>query len=124
MIIFDTYAWIEYFKGSQKGRTVEKYLNGEVATPSIVLVELSCKSAREKWDFEKYLEFIKSKSAIIGMNEETIIKCGKIYAEEKKKKPGFSIADAIILATAIKSNAKVLTGDEHFRDLKEAIMVK
>ena len=58
------------------------------------------------------------------MTEETIIKCGKLYAKEKNKKPRFSMADAIILTTAIKLNAKILTGDEHFRDLKEAIMIK
>lgn len=125
MILLDTYAWIEYFKGSEKGKIVENYLNKEeTVTPSIVLIELSCKSAKEKWDFEKYLRFIKSKSLIMELDENTIISCGKVYAEEKKKKPSFSIPDAIILTTAIKLKARILTGDEHFRDLKEAIMIK
>lgn len=124
MIVFDTYAWVEYFKGSQKGKIVEKYLiEEEIATPSIALIELSCKSAKEKWDFEEYLKFIKAKSLIVGISEEVIVKCGKIYVEEKKKKPEFGIADAIILTTALKLNSKVLTGDKHFSDLKEAIML-
>lgn len=125
MIIFDTYAWIEYFIGSEKGKVVEKYLDEEkILTPSIVLIELSCKSAKEGWNFEKYLQFIKSRSAILKLDEEIIIECGKIYANEKKKKLNFSIPDGIILTSALKYNSKILTGDEHFRDFKEVIMLK
>ena len=125
MIIIDTYAWIEYFKGSEQGKIVEKYLNEEkTITPSVVLIELSCKSIKEGWDFEEYLKFIKSKSLIIGMDDESIIKCGQIYFNEKKKKSGFGLVDAIILTSAIRMNAKILTGDEHFRDVKEAVFIK
>jgi predicted nucleic acid-binding protein len=124
MILFDTYAWIEYFKGTEKGKVAEKFMFEEdIITPSIVLIELSCKSAKEKWDFESYLNFIKSKSKIIGLNEKTIIKCGKIYTKEKEKKPNFGIADGIILTTALEINCKILTGDKHFSDLKETIML-
>ena len=125
MLLLDTYAWVEYFKGSQKGKIVEEYLSKEeIITPTIVLIELSCKSVREDWDFEEQLDFIKSKSLITGINEDIIIKCGKVCFEQKNKKPRFGICDAIILTTAINLNAKVLTGDEHFRDLDEAVMLK
>ena len=52
MIIVDTFAWVEYFLGSKKGKIVEEYLNeNNLVTPSIVLIELSCKSAKENWNF-------------------------------------------------------------------------
>ena len=64
-IIFDTYAWIEYFLGSNKGKEVDSYLkDNDIITPILVIIELNYKSDKEKWDFEHILDFIKSKSTI------------------------------------------------------------
>ena len=124
MIIFDSYAWIEYFLGTDKGKIVESYFEKEkIITPSIVLVELSCKAEKENWNFKEYLTFIKSKSQIIGMSEEIIIKCGKIYHYEKSRKKKFGIIDAIMLTITRNLNSKILTGDRHFSDIKEAVMI-
>ena len=123
MIVMDTYAWIEYFLGSKKGEIVKKHLDDTLITPSIVLIEISCKSAKEKWNFQELLQFIKSKSQVKEMNEEVIEKAGKIYAEQRNKKSKFSMIDASIWAIAENLKAKVLTGDEHFKDYKEVIMI-
>jgi len=123
MILIDTYAWIEYFKGSQEGKIVEEYLDKKIITPSVVLVELSYKSVKEGWDFKKHLNFIKSKSFIMGLREDIIIKCGEIYVEQRKVNPSFGIMDAIILTTAKLEDYKILTGDRHFKGFKEAIML-
>lgn len=124
MILIDTSAWIEYFKDSKKADEVEKFFNQEeIITPSVVLIELSCKSFKEGWNFNEHMKFIKSKSIIIGVKEETIIKCGKTYHEERKKKPSFGIIDAVILTIARENNSKIITQDNDFRDLKEAIMI-
>ena len=119
-ILLDTYAWIEYFKGSAKGKKVQNFLkNEEILTPSIALVELSCKAFKEDWDFVKCLEFIKTKSLIVDLNEEIIINIGKVYCEMRKEKPHFSLPDSIILCSAIIEKAKILTGDKHFKGLNE-----
>jgi len=120
IILFDTYAWIEYFRGSSKAKKVQNYLKSdEILTPTIVLAELSCKAAKENWDIAKYLEFIKSKSLIITLTEEIIINTGNLCCETRKQKPHFSLPDAIILTTAIDENSKTLTGDKHFKGLRE-----
>ncbi|MGB9717004.1 MAG: PIN domain-containing protein [Thermoproteota archaeon] len=47
---------------------------------------------------------------------------GEIDVE--KKVGNWGLADSIILATARKTNTKVVTGDKHFADLKnEVVMV-
>jgi len=47
-IVFDTYAWIEYFSATKKGEKVKEYLeNSEIITPVIVLLELSYKADKE-----------------------------------------------------------------------------
>lgn len=126
-LIFDTYAWIEYFVGSPIGKKVESYLedeDNEVFTPSIVLLELSCKAAKENWDFKRISDFVKIHSRAVGLGEEVIEKCGVLYSDLKKKNKRFGLIDAVILMTALRLDAKVLTGDEHFRGLKNAIMLK
>lgn len=42
---------------------------------------------------------------------------------EKVKTPDFGLADAIILASARSRNMKVLTGDPHFKNFKDAVML-
>ena len=66
---------------------------------------------------------LKSKSSILGMNDNIVIKCGKIYVEERKIKPSFSMIDATILSIAKEKNARILTKDNHFKDFKEVIML-
>ena len=54
-IIFDTFAWIEYFEGTKKGNKVKEYLeNNEVITPIIVLLELSYKADKKNGITKKF----------------------------------------------------------------------
>ena len=117
-VLFDTYAWVEYFLGTTKGKIVEKILEqNEVLTPVIVLVELSCKAARERWNFNKQLEFIKAKSLILDIGEKVILKTGSIYLKMRLKIKDFGLIDAIILATSMIEMADIVTGDKHVRNL-------
>jgi len=123
-IIFDTYAWIEYFIGSKKGEVVKSYFNNEILTPTLVLMELSYRFGQEGWDFKKFLNFIKSKSTIIGVNENTILEFGKIYNLLKKKDKSISFVDAVIFALAKIENSKILTGDLHFKEFENVEFLK
>jgi predicted nucleic acid-binding protein len=42
----------------------------------------------------------------------------------RKTEKDFGLADAYVLATARQLKSKVLTGDPHFKNLKEAVMLK
>jgi len=42
----------------------------------------------------------------------------------RKTAKDFGLADAYVLATARRLKSKILTGDPHFKSLKEAIMIK
>lgn len=123
-IVFDTYAWIEYFLGSKQGKIVENYLKEEPITPVIVLLELNYRADKENWDFKKYLDFIKFNSETRGINEDFILDFGKLYNKTKNKIPGIGIADVIVLMTAIKENAKILSGDIHFKDMPQVIFLE
>lgn len=50
--VIDANAWIEYFKGSEYWKMAKKYIDdGNCATPTIVLVELSDRYQREGGKF-------------------------------------------------------------------------
>jgi len=130
-VIIDSWAWIEYFSGTKEGKIVAKYISeSECYTPSIVLGEIAGKYLRENFpssDVRKRLLFIIKVSNIINLDVELAIEGGLCWIELRDlaktknlpKKP--SLSDGIILAATRKINGKVITGDPHFKFLKEAI---
>jgi predicted nucleic acid-binding protein len=60
----------------------------------------------------------------VPLDEETAEMAGKISAERRSRVRGWGLVDSIVLATARARGMKVITGDEHFRGLDEAIMIK
>ena len=123
--VIDTFAWIEYFLGSEAGMKAGNYIESKNAiTPSIVIAELSHKYSREKIDFSDKLKFILFNSRIADLDAETANEAGIISTINKKKSRNWGMADSIILATSLKFNAKVVAGNEHFRDIENVIMIK
>lgn len=130
--VIDAYAWIEYFRASDEGEVAKKYIKSrESATPTIVIAELSRKLKREiKLGNEteegrvKRLEFVRAVSQIVNLDFDTALKAGAVDSDMKKKVRGWGFADSIVLCTARATKGKVITGDEHFRGLREAILIK
>jgi len=131
-LIVDSYAWIEFFTGSSKGRIVEKYLfdADEVYTPSIVLAEIAWKYFRENIDIsivKNRLNIISETTIVIYVDKNIAVRVGEAYQDllentrrrGLKRKPG--IIDAIILAITRYVDGKIVTGDQHFKDLEETI---
>ena len=123
--VVDTFAWIEYFAGSEEGQKVRPYVEGgETVTPSIVIAEFTDKYEREGKNPKERLSFIRTKSAVSPLDDDLAESAGKINAERRKKVKGWGLVDSVVLATARAKGAKVVTGDEHFRDLEETVMIK
>jgi len=128
--VIDSYVWIEYFRGTKRGEIAKKYIETEnSATPTIVIAELSRKllyevlAKRETMEGrENKLNFIKTSTLVIELNEEIAILAGEIDIERKKLIKGWGMADSIILATARVKGAKIVTGDQHFKDLKNNVI--
>ncbi|MEM3083754.1 MAG: PIN domain-containing protein [Nitrososphaerales archaeon] len=127
MILLDTFAWIEYFSGSEQGKIVKDYLNDDPISSSISLAEISRKYSKEGFkenEVRRRLLFIASKSLLKEISIDvafTVVNAYKDLHRNAKKEhlntP--SLADAIILATARIEGVKVVTGDPHFKGLKE-----
>jgi predicted nucleic acid-binding protein len=123
--VLDTFAWIEYFAGTAEGEKARPYVEGgEAITPSIVIAEFTDKYEREGMNPKMRLCFIKAKSTISPLDDSLAEAAGRISARRRKRVKGWGLVDSVVLATARALGVKVVTGDEHFRDLDEAIMMK
>lgn len=124
--VVDSFAWLEYFAGSNSGLKAKPFIeNGNGITPTIVIAELSEKYRRQGLPFNADLNFITAKTRLVNLDSEIAANAGALSYERKELVKRWGLADSIILATARKHKARVVTGDEHFRDLThEAIMIK
>ncbi len=114
MITFDTYAWVEYLNGTEKGAIVRQHVESDniVFTPTLCLAELKARLMKEKRpekQLKKALDRVLKRSLLIPLDSEIALKAAEL------KHAGLSLADAVIYATAIRNATKLLTGDQHFR---------
>jgi len=119
-VIFDSSAWTEYFAGSIKGKKVKEFLdkNENILTLSVCLMEIKNKYIRDEHDFKDQIDFICNMSLIIDINKEIALKGAEI-----KQKYKLYTVDALIYAAAQLQKATLLTGDHHFKDLKNVKML-
>ena len=124
-MLVDSFAWIEYFMGTEKGEKVKDIVESDIRlyTSPIVIAEIYSKSLRTNGRAEERGRFIVERCAIIPIDEEIAIEAAKIHAEAKKTMEDFGLADAFILASARYRNVKVLTGDPHFENFSDSIML-
>ena len=130
----DSYAWIEHFIGSEKGRKVDEILANadEVYTPDIVLAEIARKYIREGIDpqiVDRRLNIIVEASNIICIDAKLAGTAAKCYFEletnaKKLKLNCPSLFDGIVLAAARISRSKVLSGDQHFKNLPDTLWIE
>lgn len=124
--LIDSYAWIEYLDGTSKGLKVKKILTSEseIFTLSLTITEIISRVKRMNKDVEIAYKAITSNSKVVQIDQETAKQAGLFHAEMRKKIKDFGLVDSLIYLTAKKLNAKIVTGDEHFRNIKEAILIK
>ncbi len=132
--MIDSYAWIEHFIGSEKGRKVDEIIANadEVYTPDTVLAEIARKYLREGIDLQtigQRLNKVVEASNIICIDAKLAENAANCYLEleanaKKLKLDRPSLIDAIVLATGRLLKSNVLTGDQHFKNLEETIWIE
>jgi predicted nucleic acid-binding protein len=120
MKVLDSFAWIEYFMGSERGAKVRRYIEGEypLYTPSICLTEIKSRYLREQKDCTPRINFIVERSFILSLDENIALLAADIKQNHK-----LHTIDAIIYATALHKKLTLVTGDEHFRNLPNVEMI-
>jgi predicted nucleic acid-binding protein len=127
-VLVDSWAWIEYFKGSTAGEKVKELLeksHDKVIVSAVNIEEVYNSFLRDYSppNNEHYAEAsrkaMKQRSYVYDIDEVIAVDSAKIKHEKK-----WGLGDSIIYATAKREGAKVLTGDPHFKGLKDVIFLE
>ncbi len=132
-IVVDAYAWVELFMGTEKGLEVKKILESaeEIYTPGTVLAEIARKYLREGASpktVKERLQTISSASDVADLDLETAGEAARCYTQlaaqaKNLKLNSPSLFDAVVLGTGRILKSRIVTGDEHFRNLPETIWI-
>ena|SRR3989344_6144374 len=118
MELLDTSAWIEYFKGSEKGLFVKKLIEeNEVYTSAITIAEISKWFYENNHDIKLGISQIKINSIIIELSEEILIESGKKYVDLRKINNKIGLIDVIIYVSSQIYNLDLITKDSDFKNL-------
>lgn len=111
--------------GTPKGEKVKKLVDDDIQlyTSPIVIAEIYSKSLRTDRKAEERKDFILKRCALVALDEKIAVEAAKIHAENKTRMQDFGLADAFILASARNRKIKVVTGDPHFKDFQDTIML-
>ncbi len=120
--VIDAYAWIEYILGSEKGVALKKIIAGEqnkIFTLESTFAEIKEWCLRENYDFEIIYPKIRQNTYEVPLFLDNWLAAADIKFEMRKTKKDFGLIDALLLAYQKRSGSVIVTGDPHFRGLKE-----
>lgn len=128
-VLFDTWAWWEVLQGSAVGaRLKRRYLDPagvEVLTSAISLGELSAKLASQGLaaSIPVTISSVRQASRIEDLTGDLAVEAGILRSQLRKRTKSASLADGIVLATARKHGARLVSTDLAFageRDVESA----
>ena len=125
--IIDTYAWIEYFIGSKKGEVLKKLFSDEknnFFTIACSLAEIRSWALMNDEDFDKLYKIMQANSTIIDVTQNNWIETGRERFKQRRSQKDFGMIDAILLVKQKESNSKLITGDKHFKIMKDVIFLE
>ncbi|MFH1199459.1 MAG: PIN domain-containing protein [Candidatus Micrarchaeota archaeon] len=123
-MLFDTFAWIEFFNGTTLGRKVTDLLKHESpATAMPTLSELASWALKNGYDPGEILSKVAQASNILGFNAAVAQLAGELHYKYKKADSSFGMVDSMIYATALSYGLKLVTGDPHFKDKPEVVFL-
>ncbi|ODS42197.1 MAG: hypothetical protein MSIBF_02345 [Candidatus Altiarchaeales archaeon IMC4] len=124
-LLLDSFALIEFFKGTEKGRVIKDMIE----SADKILISVLCiyethyviEGKCSKADADKYIESLEAVYDIRDIDQSMVMK-----ALELRRKFRLPTVDCLIYATARLNNASVVSGCPHFKKIdgeKDVIVV-
>jgi len=122
MQLVDSSGWIEFFTDGPLAGKYAVHLKDtdRVLTPTVVLYEVYKKIKRERTEEEALSAVsLMNRTRVVDLTESTAL-----LAADLSIAHSLPMADAIVYATALESDCKVITSDTHFRQLDRVVFVE
>lgn len=117
--LIDSSVWVEYLFNGRFTEIIDT--EAIILLSTLSLFEIEKKLHKEKTDplkINKSMEFIRQKSLLIPLSAEIAKKAVEISLADN-----LPAIDALIYATAVISNAQLITADNDFRGLPNVIVI-
>jgi predicted nucleic acid-binding protein len=127
MFLIDAYAWIEYFRGSEKGNVAKKFIDDpetRILTLESTLAEIRGWALREGKPFDELHIVIRRNSDIVHSTCEEWLRAAELRFEVRKKVEQFGMLDALLIAAKERHDCKIITGDPHFEKIRDVVYLK
>ena len=115
MTLVDSVGWIEFFTDGPLAAKYAEYLQkpSEVLVPTIVLYEVYKKIKSERSEEAALVAVATMQNArVVPLTEELSLSAADVSLSHK-----LAMADAIVYASALQENAKLVTSDKDLKDL-------
>ncbi|MFH0954562.1 MAG: PIN domain-containing protein [Candidatus Micrarchaeota archaeon] len=125
-LLVDSFAWLEYFKSTPRGELTKKYLDNskyQLFTLDAGVGEVKFSAERAGESFDPIFKDIARMSTIVSSDVLDWLSAAQIKFEKRKNTPDIGIIDCLIIHHSHKLSAKILTGDNHFKNEKNAILI-
>ena len=130
-LTIDSFAWIELIRGTPLGIATRAHIEAadDCFTPAIVLAEVAHRCRRDGFgeqQIERELTAMTEASALVPITPVLAIAASTATKELRERAASLrlrsaGLADGLILATARMTQSQLLTGDLHFRSLRETL---
>ncbi len=122
MILVDSSGWVEYLAAGPRADAFARYIRGSGAlVTSVIQVYEVYKVVRRDISEERAIESVAALRAttIVPLDESLALEAADAALEH-----GLAMADAIILATAKRHRAKIVTADADFEGLPGVTLIR
>ena len=121
-VLIDSWAWIEYWKGSRYAEWAAKFIEGaETAIVSAINLAEIYHAIQRDYDEKtanNKTDTVSKRCFIINLDRQIALESARLKQQHK-----LGLADSIVLATAKSQNARVITGDKDFKHLQDTIYI-
>jgi predicted nucleic acid-binding protein len=122
LILVDSSGWIEYLAARPKADAFARYIQGDepLVTSTIQVYEIY-KVVRRDISEERAIESVAALRAtkVVPLDESLALEAADVSLEH-----GLALADAIILATANRHEAEIVTGGADFEGLPGVTLIR
>jgi uncharacterized protein with PIN domain len=121
----DASAWIEYLRGTPKGKKIaDTIAKKNVYVSTMTVYEVAAVLGREGNDVESVVRNVLARAITIHVSSEIAGNAAQFYKVARVKKPKISGGDAIAFVTADDFGLPLITCDNDFQGIKNAIVIR
>lgn len=121
-VLIDSWAWIEYFKGTRSGARVRTYIEGDedaiVSAVNVAEVYRWFLKDHDEPAAEDGRSVLRARATIVPLDESIAVAAALARHVHR-----WGLGDAVVYATARARDARILTGDPDFKKLPDTIFI-